>query len=537
MGVFDNEKVLSETPEYTITDKDYEHWLRVIVGDKTGETLFSQDVWISKLPVLYIDTEDGEPITTKEYYVPANLRIQGNEEYEQQYLGTTQVKGRGNSSWIGYPQKPYKLKLDNKTSLFGFGKSRHWVLISNFNDKCGLRNYIASQLAKKLGVIGMNMTWVDVVVNGEAKGCYMLSQHVRVEKHSVNVFDWESEAENIANPLFSWLSEERTDLTVDDLTLLEDSMKRNFSWVTSGLVNFKEQAYDLVDYGLKQEYNVKQGYLIEAKGESNRLNGFKTPKGVFLEVKVPERVFTNEEMMSVAVDVWNNFEAECCQEPSSKGKEYEKYADVQSMIGIWLVNEIMAQGDPDNSRFSHIPEDGRLHFGPVWDFDHSSACWSTSKKVNNFYTLENREPHTYFQYWFPDPVLCQQAFDIYWEVARPFMTDYLSEGGEMDKKYDFIAKSLETNDHLWGTYPSLLYPSAQPRTAKEDFEILKDFLRKHMDWLDQQLESPETFIDATNEFCPYPYKEAQIARKVIQDKRLYVIRGAKRYSISGQRIK
>ena len=79
MGVFDNEKVLSETPEYTITDKDYEHWLRVIVGDKTGETLFSQDVWISKLPVLYIDTEDGEPITTKEYYVPANLRIQGNE--------------------------------------------------------------------------------------------------------------------------------------------------------------------------------------------------------------------------------------------------------------------------------------------------------------------------------------------------------------------------------------------------------------------------------------------------------------------------
>ena len=168
LGIFDDADILSDTPTYIIKDSDDEHWLRVTVCDSFGNVVFTKDTWISKLPVLYIDTEDGKPITSKTNYKTACLRIQGNAEYEQQYVGQAEVKGRGATSWAKYPQKPYKLKLNTKTKLFGFPKSKHWVLISNFNDKSCLRNYIASKLAKQLGVLGMDMTWVDVVLNGEA---------------------------------------------------------------------------------------------------------------------------------------------------------------------------------------------------------------------------------------------------------------------------------------------------------------------------------------------------------------------------------
>ncbi|MBQ8454941.1 MAG: CotH kinase family protein [Bacteroidaceae bacterium] len=538
LGVFNQEAVLSVTPEYTLTDQDYEHWVRVSVSNQSGKTVFTQDTWISKLPVLYIDVAGGNDIVSKNDYLPASLRLQGNAEYEQQYLGQTEIKGRGNSSWKLYPQKPYKLKLGKKTSLFDFGKSKHWVLLSNFNDKCGLRNYVASRLAKALGIYGMKMTWVDVVLNGEVKGCYMLSQHLRVDKHCVDIFSWKDEAEGIASPLFSAILEEGGATDDDNVEQLEDAMRQNLSWVTDGLVSFKGRTYDLADYGLKEDYDLCQGYLFEAENpyQSNSF-GITTPGGIFLKINTPESVSTNPAMLAAAADIWNRFEAVCLKEPSIKGKDYGQIADMESMVGIWLVNEIMGQGDPDNSRFSYIAPDGKLHFGPAWDFDHSSACWSVGGGTTTFHTLKNRKPHSYYQYWFPDPVLCQLAYDIYWEVARPFLSDLFSEGGELEAIYANIQEALLTNDNLWGEYPCLLNPSASPRTASQDYEALRTFILEHLSWLDSQFQTVETFIDATNDICPYHYIEIEKASKIIKDSHLYIVRGSRWFNMDGRRTR
>lgn len=537
-GVFDKNNILSAQPDYTISSKDYEHWLRVTVSNQSGKTVFEEDTWISKLPVLYIDTDNGEPVTTKEYYLTANLRIQGNAEYEQQYLGSIQIKGRGNSSWKQYPQKPYKLKLDKKKKLFGFGKSKHWVLVSNFNDKCALRNYTASCLAKQLGIIGMDMTWVDVVLNGEVKGCYMLSQHVRVDESSVNIFDWEGEAETTANALLGAIVEEEDwkVVTGEDQEEIEETMKSNLAWVSDGQVAFRGKTYDLSAYGLKKDYNIAQGYLYEATN-SGSTSQFTTPGGVHFKVDTPEYLLTNTEMMTFASNLWSDFEAEYSRVPPPDGKDFAKFANVESMVAIWLVNEIMGQGDPSNSRFSYLDNDGVLNFGPAWDFDHSSACWTTSSSMTAFCTFSHDLDYIYFRKWFPDPVLCQMAYDAYWDVARPFLTDYLSDGGEMRAKFDASAEAGKTNDILWGDYPSQLHPSAEPRTAKEDYERFRMFLLGHLDWLDEQFQSVETLIDVMNEKCEYPYEEAQRAIKIIQDERLFIVRGANWYTIDGKKVK
>lgn len=549
LGNFNETDILSVDSTYVIADSDYEHWLRATIYDRVGNTVYTKDTWISKLPVIYVNTEDSKPITSKTNYVTANIRIQGNEEYEQQYNDTAEIRGRGTTSWDQYPQKPYKLKLNKKTNLLSFGKSKHWVLIPNFNDKSCLRNYIASELAKELGVLGMNMTWVDVVINGEVKGCYMLSQHVRVDKNSVNIFDWEGEAENIADALFDAVKDTNA-MEEADRKLLETTMEQNLAWVTDGKVTFKDMIYDLSDYGLKKEYDISQGYLFEATAKKDGKTQFTTPGKVHFEVSIPEYLSTNSDMFSYVTNLWSEFEAEYSRIPSFDCKDFSIYANTKTMVGVWLVNEIMGQGDPTNSRYSFIDHSGKLNFGPVWDFDHGGGSWSTIRDVNFFYTLIHKLEYTYYKKWFPDPILCQMTYDAYWNIARPFIIELISEDGDMNTKYAHFAEAGRTNDILWGNYPSTLNPSATPRTTEEDVEILRTFLLGHINWLDGKFQSVETLITAMNTYCPYPCDPNAIGipdiieedkqtgtRKVIQDKHLYIIRDNETYSVDGKRIR
>ena len=129
-------KAAGTEASYTPTEEDLMKWIAVTV--KCGSDSATLEMFFSKLPVVYINTENGAPIVSKEDYINAQLIIQGNETYNSDtttlYNGVTEIRGRGNSTW-GQPKKPYKLKLDKKTDVFGMGKNKHWVLLANYMDE------------------------------------------------------------------------------------------------------------------------------------------------------------------------------------------------------------------------------------------------------------------------------------------------------------------------------------------------------------------------------------------------------------------
>jgi hypothetical protein len=65
---------------------------------------------------LTINTENGAPIVSKDKkdYVNCTLIIDSEKE-EWNYTGTGRIRGRGNSTWLWYPKKPYRIKLDKKS--------------------------------------------------------------------------------------------------------------------------------------------------------------------------------------------------------------------------------------------------------------------------------------------------------------------------------------------------------------------------------------------------------------------------------------
>ena len=68
----------------------------------------------------------------------------------------TQIKGRGNSTWVQSAKKSYQIKLDKKCDLLQTGnkdnKNKTWTLITDYLDGTSLRNATAYELAQRLGV-------------------------------------------------------------------------------------------------------------------------------------------------------------------------------------------------------------------------------------------------------------------------------------------------------------------------------------------------------------------------------------------------
>lgn len=95
-------------------------------------------------------------------------------------------------------KKAYKLKLDKKTSLFGMGKNKHWLLLSNYIDETQMRNALSSKIGKTFGVTAMDTVWVEVVLNGKNLGTYQLCEQVKISKDRADTYDWEDTAGTIA---------------------------------------------------------------------------------------------------------------------------------------------------------------------------------------------------------------------------------------------------------------------------------------------------------------------------------------------------
>ena len=111
------------------------------------------------------------------------------------------LQGRGNSTWQWREKKPYSLDLSSEEDLLGMGAASRWILLANSFDLSNIKNKMAYELA---GNAGMPYTpdcqWVDLYLNGEYAGLYLLSERNEIHPNRVDIpaessflVAWESE--------------------------------------------------------------------------------------------------------------------------------------------------------------------------------------------------------------------------------------------------------------------------------------------------------------------------------------------------------
>lgn len=466
---------------YTIQGSDQQKFIRAEAwsgNTKLGEA----ELFCSNLPVLYINTENGAAIESKDYYIDSEIHIQGNETYNSDtttlYSGKAEIKGRGNSTWKWFPKKPYKIKLDKKTNLFGYGKNKHWVLLANYIDESLVRNKLSGDIATRLGVGAMQGTWVDVVLNGEPVGNYLLCEQIRISEDRVNVFDWESAGEDIAESIA-----DKEGFSKEEQAALEEQMvEKDMSWMSTGEVSYNGKLYITSDYYDDLPGSFNGGYLLELDTSYDEVSKFTTTNGAPIMVNSPEYICTDSTAMNTVQEYVQLFEdalysKDKCTENDGKMVSYTELCDVESFASFWLASEILSNEVGAKSTYVQKDVNQPLIFGPVWDFDFSSGSTAPfgAQGATDWISDNGR-------WWvsqaMQDPYFAVKVRNVYLENEEYFK-ELISESGTLDDWYNYLYKSGEFNDELW----------AYSRGFDEDFEALKSWLSDRIEWMDKQFAS------------------------------------------------
>ena len=136
-----------------------------------------------------IEVDNGMAITSKDKkdYRGCKIKIESDTAVWN-YEGRGRIRGRGNSTWLWYPKKPYRIKLDEKASILGMAEEKDWVLLANYRDPTHLMNTFVFAMGQGLGVPYTNSNrYVELTINGDYKGLYQLTEQVEQGKSRVNI--------------------------------------------------------------------------------------------------------------------------------------------------------------------------------------------------------------------------------------------------------------------------------------------------------------------------------------------------------------
>lgn len=242
------------------------------------------------------------------------------ENSDYSFASYFSIKGRGNATWDdekkGYALKMYKSDVfdeKDKIDICGMGSSANWTLIANHRDRTLIRNALAYTLARELGMAhAVNYVFVDLYMNGEYLGLYMLVEKIENGEGKVDIK--EAKEDNLDGGYF--LEFDNYDDTPQ--VWLPDSRQR---------VTIKSPD-DLAGY------NAIEALLNEADAAIQSENGYNR----------------------------------------ATRKYWYDYIDINSFAILWMVREYTMDYDATvNFRFYYDPSDGKFHGGPVWDFDNSMA--------------------------------------------------------------------------------------------------------------------------------------------------------------------
>ncbi len=470
-----NERIENVTDSYTPQWCDLEMMLTVKVYEKTGSAFVGNvSMLISELPVIYIETDEREPIVIKEKELDAHLKIQGNEQYNDEdmlYDDATKIKGRGNTTWMD-DKKPYKLKLDSKADLFGMGKNKHWVLLSNPYDTTHARNLVSYDLAKKMGLGYQEAIPVDLVLNGAHLGNFVLAEHVRVDDNRVEITNWDDIAEDAAKAIYKGNKDTMTKDERDELIDYMTDVTKD--WTTSDSVTFNGVTYTISDYFEVPDIN--GGYLIKIEKDGSYIS----KKDISIVIDRPE--VYSEDMYNSITGYYQAYEDalfsdDFSTEYNGKTMHYTEFIDVESFAKGILLNELFMNKDfAARSTYMSKEIDGKLVYGPVWDMDFSSGSSPSTDYYNIWHSLQHK---TLIKRLFADPYMLNEIRNYYWEYRYTYIADMIKQGGTIDTTYDLLSSSSKRDEEIWNYDAGFDY----------EYESFINWMNQRIAWLDVQFAS------------------------------------------------
>lgn len=385
--------------------------------------------------VLYKDRSTGEAP-----YLDATIQViddqsDKSDHHLESFTDQVQIKVRGNST--ANPtngKKAYRLKFPkkHKHDLLGLGYTkRNWTLLANVFDHSMIRNALTYHLNKEVGMdFCPGYKFVDVVINGNYRGTYQISDHVEADANRVNV-----------NEDTGWMVEfqGRSDMLDKPVCFSSNGLQLN--------IKNPEPADETDDDSVAEVVTPIQNWFINTW----------QPK-------------------------WTSTSA------FSSTNGWRSVNDEESLLKFWIVTELTGDYDGWMTVKAYKEADGeKLFYGPVWDKDLAYGNCSYENSDILIYNSSNGSSLTsYLQTIAKDPAFAKKLSST--------LNALLDGGliSRLKAKVDDLAAIVAQTEELCNTkYPRSTNVGGLEVAGKETYaeyvQLLKDYLDKRAATVKQQV--------------------------------------------------
>jgi hypothetical protein len=286
----------------------------------------------SPLPLVFIDTK-GRPIPD-EPKILADMGIVWNgpgemnhtSDSRSHYNGKIGIEIRGSSSQM-FPKKSYGFETRNENGedidfpLLGLPAEEDWIFYGPYSDKSLIRNALTFSIAQPLGHYASRFRFVELFLNNQYQGVYMLMEKIKRDKVRVDIAK--------LNP---------------DETEGED--------LTGGYIIKIDKSTGSGGGGWRSEYRNSNGSTT------------------YYQYEVPSDNAIVPEQKTYIQNYIKAFEDAVYHKKFEGTGSYRDYIDILSFVDFILISELTKNVDAYRlSTFLHKDKNGKLKAGPIWDFN------------------------------------------------------------------------------------------------------------------------------------------------------------------------
>jgi len=443
----------------------------------------------------------GYEMPPEPYYEDCYLKLTTKDESDNLEPCAAKVKVRGN--WTtDYPKKPLRIKFEQKTNLLGLNggaEFKNWVLLAEYKDGSMLRNKAAMYGARKIlsedGLYCADSQLVNVEINGEYMGVYLLTEQQQATKNRVNIntpkkdykgtdigyfleFDgyFENEEELKAFPL-----------DLNNNALLKPYDGNDGSGRTIKCLSAGGTIREPLGVTIKSEvYSQEQHDFIE--------NFVNNTYKIMYEAAYNDKAFVFDDEYKTVSETTS----------ITPQQAVENVVDVQSLVDMYIVSELTCDADITWSSFymdADFSNKGskKLRFEAPWDFDSSMGNRPRCEDSYGFYAANIIPDPSMgkpsinpwlavlaYEDWYQDMIkdtwtkaYDKGVFDDICSMIEDDSTKYQNDFKENYKKWNNIINNNQFASELSERSLGCL-------NEKQAAEYLEEWLRSRIDFLDSE---------------------------------------------------
>ena len=422
-----------------------------------GEGDDSHFYQVTNLPTYSMRTVSGSDPTSKTTELEAQMTLVYDDGARIQEYPIL-ARSRGNASY-GFEKKPYRIRFNDGSShhmmkgseLESPAKAKKWTLINNYGDKTLMRNIIAFETSRRFGMqYTVYCQAVDVIVNGEYKGCYQLCDQISIDKHRVPITEMTPE-----------------DIDGDALT---------------------------------------GGYLIEIDAYAgSEPSKFNSSRGIPVTIKEPGSKSITPEQSRYIKNMFDAMEASVWSGSFSNPLlGYRSRLDLDSFLRHFLVGEYSGNTDTYWSVYMWKERgDDQFHVGPSWDFD---LAFNNDVRT---YPVQNHKNWIYASGGsgagstsslvtriLSDPTAYNRLCEIWAECRNSGAMTPEAMVAFVDSIADRLYDSQRLNFMRWPILGTRVHENvfAYP-TYEEEVAIVRKYVKERFEWMDKKLKYGEELDD------------------------------------------